>query len=294
MIGYLLWFLAIWAVILCFTPLLCFSLFWFEAVNSDHWETIKRRYGISGWSIFFKTYGASVVSLLRVWMNWPLRFFCKYWRVPSTHPSHTPVVFVHGFFHDRSAWVFYLRLFRAAGLSHLYSIDLKRKFSSIEDLALQLHREVDSILAACETKQVDIVAHSMGGIVSRYYIQKLGASGKVRKVITLGTPHCGTKLAAFMLGKARNELLPKSPFWESLKQEKELFLKNREIAVFYSDSDFMVLPPSLSHLDNPEVQNINVGLVSHIEFLYNRKIANEVLKILRSEEIFTDEENGGK
>ena len=43
--------------------------------------------------------------------------------------------------------------------------------------------------------EVDIVAHSMGGLVARYYIEKLGNQSKVRSLTMLGTPNWGTPIA---------------------------------------------------------------------------------------------------
>jgi hypothetical protein len=43
--------------------------------------------------------------------------------------------------------------------------------------------------------KVDIVAHSMGGLVARYYIEKLGGRNKVRSLTMLGTPNWGTAAA---------------------------------------------------------------------------------------------------
>lgn len=43
--------------------------------------------------------------------------------------------------------------------------------------------------------KADIVAHSMGGVLSRYYIQDYGFRGDINKFITLNTPHAGSQYA---------------------------------------------------------------------------------------------------
>ncbi|NLE03899.1 MAG: alpha/beta fold hydrolase, partial [Crenarchaeota archaeon] len=43
--------------------------------------------------------------------------------------------------------------------------------------------------------KVDIVGHSMGGLIARYYIENLGHSSRVAKLITIGTPHWGSYMA---------------------------------------------------------------------------------------------------
>jgi pimeloyl-ACP methyl ester carboxylesterase len=64
--------------------------------------------------------------------------------------------------------------------------------------ASRLSAYVDKLLAdkaPVRDGKVDIVAHSFGGLVSRYYIEKLGSSSKVRSLTILGTPNYGTRAA---------------------------------------------------------------------------------------------------
>lgn len=60
----------------------------------------------------------------------------------------------------------------------------------IKDYADNLDKQVNKILECTGAEKVDIIAHSMGGVVSRYYI-KNSNENKVRKLIMLGTPNNG-------------------------------------------------------------------------------------------------------
>jgi pimeloyl-ACP methyl ester carboxylesterase len=66
---------------------------------------------------------------------------------------------------------------------------------SINDNASKLEQELSQKLP--NTVKVDIIAHSMGGLVSRSMIEQFGGAKYVNKLITLGTPHTGT-YAAFL------------------------------------------------------------------------------------------------
>lgn len=115
-----------------------------------------------------------------------------------------PVVVIHGYADTkRSAWWKELGLrLREAGYdrSDIYMIDLSKdgipgtSIDSPQRYAEELEKRVDGILEDRRSKnddgteEVDIIAHSMGGLDARWYIEKLGGAENVNKLITLGTP----------------------------------------------------------------------------------------------------------
>jgi len=65
-----------------------------------------------------------------------------------------------------------------------------------ETTAGYLETKIDEITNATKISKVDLVAHSMGGLVARSYIEMGGYERKnVDQLITLGTPHHGSPLA---------------------------------------------------------------------------------------------------
>ena len=63
---------------------------------------------------------------------------------------------------------------------------------SNELTAVQLRNKISEIQAICECDKVDIIAHSMGGLVARQYIQSGLYGDDVDQLIFLGTPHLGS------------------------------------------------------------------------------------------------------
>ncbi|NJD18801.1 MAG: alpha/beta fold hydrolase [Gemmatimonadetes bacterium] len=80
--------------------------------------------------------------------------------------------------------------------------------------ARELALAVDSLLSRTGVQQVDIVAHSMGGLATRAYLRD--HPEKVRRVVFLATPHHGTWAAYLAFGEGRAEMLPGSEFLRQL------------------------------------------------------------------------------
>ncbi|MEN8120324.1 MAG: alpha/beta fold hydrolase [Bacteroidota bacterium] len=68
-------------------------------------------------------------------------------------------------------------------------------FNSHIENALQVKERINEVLEKTGSEKVNIIAHSKGGIESRYVITKLGMADKVASLTTLATPHRGSALA---------------------------------------------------------------------------------------------------
>jgi len=80
--------------------------------------------------------------------------------------------------------------------------------------------EVQRVLAKFGAEKVNIVGHSLGGIITRYYLQKLGGWKYVHRAVYLGTPHKGVYIAALgFFTKAGRQLLPNSDFMRELNSD---------------------------------------------------------------------------
>ena len=73
---------------------------------------------------------------------------------------------------------------------------------SIEDSAAELAARIKEIVEETGCEKVNIIAHSKGGLDTRYAISKLGVSPYVASLTTINTPHRGCEFADFLLSKA--------------------------------------------------------------------------------------------
>lgn len=121
-------------------------------------------------------------------------YTCK----PTTaHPR--PVVLVHGTFGNAyDTWSELSPQLRAAGYC-VFALNyggapgfLFQGLGDVAASAAQLGTFIDGVLAATGSSTVDLVGHSQGGMMPRYYIQNLNGAGKVHQLIGLSPSNHGT------------------------------------------------------------------------------------------------------
>ena len=71
--------------------------------------------------------------------------------------------------------------------------------------------KLEGVCARYGLERFHIVGHSKGGLIARHYIQNHGGAARAKSLITLGTPHHGTPLAALGVGLMAGGVLSRSP-----------------------------------------------------------------------------------
>ena len=87
----------------------------------------------------------------------------------------------------------------------------------LDHIALQVQEFVESKIP--HGNQFDLVGFSMGGLVSRYYMQRLGGIERVRRLITISTPHQGTLWAHMVGNPGSRQMRPGSVFLSKLNHD---------------------------------------------------------------------------
>jgi len=112
--------------------------------------------------------------------------------LPAAAQAREPVVLVHGTFGDSSNWGYIRPQLEAAGY-RTFAIDYgNRATGDIATSARQLRDFVNRVLAVTGASKVDIVGHSQGGMMPRYYIKNLGGASKVDDLVGLAPSNHGT------------------------------------------------------------------------------------------------------
>jgi triacylglycerol lipase len=134
-------------------------------------------------------------------------------------PRIVPVLLVPGWADTAEDVAVLGERLRAAGwpADHVLAVTFAHPTGSNREHAREIAVAVDSLLARTGATEVDVIAHSMGGLATRAYLREEPA--KVRRVVFLATPHRGTWAAYFAFGEGRGEMLPGSAFLRELNAD---------------------------------------------------------------------------
>jgi triacylglycerol lipase len=199
-----------------------------------------------------------------------------------------PVLMLYGFLSTRRTFEVLERRLRRDGFC-VFSIKLgglMETFNTrgIEECAERVREKVERLYARYPGMgPLSIVGHSKGGLIGRYYVKRLGGDQRVKAVITLGTPHQGSRTAYLgcatlgLFARSVWQMTPRSPFIKRLKVGA--FPRHVRLVSIYSRAD-KVSPFPCCRLEDDGVGNtFNVELpeLTHREFLY-RRAAYEVVR----------------
>ena len=273
--------LALFLITWVYLVALSYAILYYEAANGSHLEVLRSRGPV--FLLMMRGLVSTLLSHVLVVAASITGLYRRFWNLPGDPVTRPPVIFVHGLYHNRTAWFFYLRWFRRWGWRHLKAITLSGKFRPVAEHAMTLARVVDEVLRQTGSTRVDLVGHSMGGLVIRAFLAEATNRGAVRRVVTLGTPHAGSKLAVFAMGKARRDLLPGSPFLLSLNGQGVQAPPDGHLYAIYSILDTMILPYESAKAEGVGVTSLEAGPINHVGLLFSRGTAELVRKCLDRE-----------
>ncbi len=128
----------------------------------------------------------------------------------------------------------------------------------LDKLAQQVADYVDTTFAPAQ--KLSVIGFSMGGIVSRYYIQRLGGIDRVKSFVTIASPHQGTWVAQLSQRPGCIQMRPKSAFLQDLERDVEM-LNQLNVTSIWTPYDLMIIPANSSQL--PVGKNIQLPILRH-------------------------------
>jgi triacylglycerol lipase len=141
---------------------------------------------------------------------------------PRIYTENVPILLIHGYMQAKSEWVWFKqKLERAPEIGPVYALNLSSRFSSIAQLSENLKLTIQTIKQETQQDKIILIGHSMGGLICSYYGEYLAETGEISKIITLGTPFRGTRMAALGFGENVKEMSPNSFFLKQLTQRMQ-------------------------------------------------------------------------
>jgi triacylglycerol esterase/lipase EstA (alpha/beta hydrolase family) len=185
---------------------------------------------------------------------------------PGEPDGQAPLVFVHGHGGNRGNFLLMSWLFWLAGRKRSYRIQF-RSGRGIEQQAQDLAGFVERVCQVNQEPQVDLVAHSLGGVVARIGLQESGMAERVRTFVSLGAPHAGTYPARYANTEILKNLRPGSELVRRIN-EKTIPAGVRVVCLF-SHNDLFVLPAESAVLQGAEV--VDLTPFTHYSYLLDPK-----------------------
>jgi triacylglycerol lipase len=161
--------------------------------------------------------------------------------------ERNPVLLVHGLYDTVAKFKELSTYLDQLGWS-VHTLNLKPNDGSapLNDLAEQVADYVDQTFESGQ--MIDLLGFSMGGLVTRYYLQRLGGVERVKRYITISAPNNGTFTAYFLLFKGIVQMRMNSIFLEDLNQDHDQYLSQLQVTNLWTPYDLMILPAHSSKM----------------------------------------------
>lgn len=236
-----------------------------EGIDSPRWGQVLRAW-LREWWIYERNF------------SWRQPFAAQAVKdyLPQGGATSPGVLLLHGFSCNRGLWRDQLQALRHRGVPCV-ALTLEPAYGSIDAYA-------PAILAALEQLRRHgrgapvVLAHSMGGLALRAAWQAQGHEpGLLSRVITLGTPHHGTRLARWGLPLNARQMRVNSTWLQQLRASEPAWLAQRFVC-WYGHCDQIVLPTAQAMLAGAD--NRHLSTHGHLSLLQAAPVWDSLTEVL--------------
>ncbi|MBP9085975.1 MAG: alpha/beta fold hydrolase [Kofleriaceae bacterium] len=200
-----------------------------------------------------------------------------FWPLPGADVrGPRPIIMLHGYAMNRANFVPLASRLAAVPLGPIFGFEYW-SLGRVSTAARRLAQFVTEVRNQTGAAHVDLVGHSMGGVVGRYYASLGGGDGIVKNLVTIGSPHMGTEISAMGIGHSRKELVRGSSLVTRLEVAKPL--AHTKLTVIWSRADGMV--PGAKQARVAGVDEIIYDDLGHIAMLMSQRVAKDVIAALQ-------------
>jgi triacylglycerol esterase/lipase EstA (alpha/beta hydrolase family) len=247
------------------------------AIAIEFW-LLRRSYSASdpdrpGVGELLRAWATEIVVAPRVFLwHQPFRSASQPDHLPASARGRPGVVLVHGFFCNRGLWNPWLRRLRAADIP-VVAVNLEPVLGSIDSYGGAIGAAVTAVETATGRAPI-VVAHSMGGLAVRAWLAA-HPDARVERLITIATPHAGTRLARRARSLNAAQMCEGSDWLRALATTHEKAARTPTLC-FWSRCDNIVFPTAnatLAGADNRELAG-----AAHVAMAFHPSIIEEVLR----------------
>ncbi len=268
--------LALILAIIAGVVLLTFAFAWYEHANRDP-RLVENRFSARGLGLATRLVLQETVVLIFTVALHPFGWFGAASN-PAQSSDETPVILLHGLFQNRMCWLLTRLRLQRRGFGSVHTLNLP-PWKDVESLTERLAKKVDELRHGTGGAKVHLVGHSMGGIIARNYVQVRGGAAKVDRLVLLGAPNTGSRMAPFALSPLGKLLVPGSEFLRRLEQAE--LPESVAVTAVFTRHENMVLPFDNARLEG--VRNVELAGMGHTSLLFHRRAFESVLEGLTGE-----------
>lgn len=200
--------------------------------------------------------------------------------IGDVEAAGTPIILIHGVVDNRSVFAVLKRGLRRRGFGRIFTVNYSPLTDDVRVVADRLARLVESVSEETGYERVHVIGHSMGGLVARYYVQRMGGDARVHTLVTMGTPHSGTAPAHLVPHPVARQMRTGSPIVTALA-EPAPGCRTRFVAI-WSDLDQMIIPKSNARIEHADLnaRNVMVRSIGHNSLPVSGVVVHEICTTL--------------
>ncbi|MFI7066194.1 esterase/lipase family protein [Kribbella sp. NPDC050124] len=200
--------------------------------------------------------------------------------VSNVRAAGTPILLAHGIIDNHTVFALMRRQLMRRGFSSIHTFSYSPLTLDVRRTAELMGEEIERICVESESDQLHVVGHSLGGLIARYYVQRLGGHERVHTCVTLGTPHQGTVAARLLPWPLVRQVRPDSDLMTELA-EPAPDCTTRFVA-FYSDVDQLIVPQRRARIRHPDLaaSNVRVNGVGHLSLPFHGDVVHQITGVL--------------
>nr|WP_321255020.1 alpha/beta fold hydrolase [uncultured Pseudodesulfovibrio sp.] len=191
----------------------------------------------------------------------------------------TPILMVHGLYHNKSAWTVFRRRLKQAGFSNLHTYQYNSFTKDFDTALAGMEAKLNQVLAQSSDGKVILIGHSLGGLVSRCVAGKTEYQDRVAALITLGSPHKGSDLAWLGSNRMARSLIPGRYIAQKVEGTPD---PNCPRLGIYTLTDDYVFPLDMLRTGRAGWKEQICSPMSHVWMLFSEEVAEMAIEFLRA------------